>query len=115
MENNIQSIKRIQLSAGALLFTFCLLLISCSQNKETKLPIFGEREVEGGDTIYHTIGNFKFVDQDSNAVTNETFNDKIYVADFFFTSCRTICPIMKAQMFRVYDSIQNDNDVLLLS
>ncbi len=55
------------------------------------------------------------MDQDSALVTNETFAGKIYVADFFFTSCRTICPIMKTQMLRVYDSIQNDPDVLLLS
>lgn len=92
-----------------------LLFASCAEKKEAALPIFGEKEVQGGDTIYHTIADFKFVDQDSAFVTNDTFNEKIYVADFFFTSCRTICPIMKTQMLRVYDSIQNDPDVLLLS
>lgn len=90
-------------------------LYSCSTKKESPLPIFGEREVEGTDTVYHTIGNFTFFDQDSAAVTNETFKGKIYVADFFFTSCRTICPIMKTQMLRVYDSIQNEPEVLILS
>ncbi len=94
---------------------YCLLLSSCIQKKEIPLPIFGEREVVGVDTVYHTIADFKFVDQDSAEITGDTFNDKIYVTDFFFTSCRTICPIMKAQMLRVYDSIQQDNDVLLLS
>jgi len=97
------------------LFAFCLLLSACIQKKELPLPIFGEREVVGTDTVYHTIADFKFVDQDSAEVTNATFNNKIYVADFFFTSCRTICPIMKTQMLRVYDSIQNDPDILLLS
>ena len=92
-----------------------LLLASCAEKKEAALPIFGEKEVQNGDTIYHTIADFKFVDQDSAFVTNETFKDKIYVADFFFTSCRTICPIMKTQMLRVYDSIQDEPDVLLLS
>jgi protein SCO1/2 len=92
-----------------------LLFASCAEKKEAALPIFGEKEVQGNDTIYHTIADFKFVDQDSAFVTNDTFKDKIYVADFFFTSCRTICPIMKTQMLRVYDSIQNDPDVLLLS
>lgn len=92
-----------------------LLFASCAEKKEGALPIFGEKEVQGGDTIYHTIADFRFVDQDSAFVTNDTFKDKIYVADFFFTSCRTICPIMKTQMLRVYDSIQNDPDVLLLS
>ena len=98
-----------------LLFAFSLLLSACATKQEPPLPILGERDVEGTDTVYHTIGDFKFVDQDSAEVTNETYKDKIYVADFFFTSCRTICPIMKTQMLRVYDSIQNDSDVLLLS
>jgi len=90
-------------------------LTGCQQPKEAKLPIFGERRVEGADTIYHTIPPFHFIDQDSAVVTNATFDNKIYVADFFFTSCRTICPIMKTQMLRVYDSIQHEPDVLLLS
>jgi protein SCO1/2 len=98
-----------------LVFAFSNLLTSCSIKKEEKLPIFGEREVVGSDTIYHTIASFKFVDQDSAVITNDTFKDKIYIADFFFTSCRTICPIMKTQMLRVYDSKQHENDVLLLS
>jgi protein SCO1/2 len=93
-----------------------LVFAACSTSKhEEKLPILGERMVEGNDTIYHTIADFRFVDQDSNIVTPETFKDKIYVADFFFTSCRTICPIMKTQMLRVYDSIKSDPEVVLLS
>jgi protein SCO1/2 len=98
-----------------LLYAFCLLLAGCTPRNEAALPIFGEREVEGGDTVYHTIGDFNFVDQDSAEVTNDTFKDKIYVSDFFFTSCRTICPIMKTQMLRVYERIENDPEVLLLS
>jgi protein SCO1 len=98
------------------LFTiaYCLLLLSCAP-KEKELPIFGEREVVGKDTIYHTIAKFKFVDQDSTLITNETYANKIYVADFFFTSCRTICPIMKTQMMRVYEATKEMPDVLLLS
>lgn len=95
--------------------TICLLILSCTEKQETRLPIFGEREVVGADTVYHKIANFRFVDQDSAEVTNETFRNKIYVADFFFTSCRTICPIMKTQMLRVYEAVENDPDVLILS
>jgi protein SCO1 len=100
---------------AALTIAFCMLVSSCAEKKEARLPIFGEREVVGSDTVYHKIGDFRFVDQDSAFVTNETFKNKIYVADFFFTSCRTICPIMKTQMLRVYDSVENDTDVLILS
>jgi len=89
------------------------LLFSCETKKP--LPIFGEREVKNGDTIYHQIAPFRFVDQDSAFITNETFRNKIYVADFFFTSCRTICPIMKTQMLRVYDQVKGDDNVLILS
>lgn len=99
---------------------FCLLLVAflyaCTNpHREEKLPVFGEKIVDGTDTVYHTIGEFSFIDQDSALVTNQTFNDKVYVADFFFTTCRTICPKMKTQMLRVYDSVQNMPDVLLLS
>ena len=92
----------------------CALLCSCEM-KRASLPIFGEREVENGDTIYHRIAPFAFVDQDSAVVTNDTFKDKIYVTDFFFTSCRTICPVMKTQMLRVYEAVKEDDEVLILS
>jgi len=91
-----------------------LISFACVPNDE-KLPIFGQREVEGTDTVYHTIAPFRFVDQDSSDITNETFRDKIYVADFFFTTCRTICPIMKTQMLRVYEATREMPDVLILS
>lgn len=91
------------------------LLFSCIKEKDRALPIFGERELVNNDTVYHTIANFRFVNQDSAEVTNDTFKGKIYVADFFFTSCRTICPLMKTQMVRVYDTIQSDPEVMILS
>ena len=112
---NNRTFSSTWLAAGFALLTGSVLLASCAKKEAPPLPIFGEREVEGKDTVYHTIGDFKFVDQDSATITNDTFKGKIYVADFFFTSCRTICPIMKTQMLRVYDSIQHDPQVKLLS
>lgn len=82
---------------------------------EEKLPILGQREIVGADTLYHTIAPFSFVDQDSVIITNSTFKDQIYVADFFFTSCRTICPIMKREMLRVYEATAEMPDVKILS
>ena len=113
MVNGQWSIGR--LATCGLQLVALLFLVSCVARKESPLPIFGEREVIGNDTVYHTIADFSFLDQDSAIVTHETYKDRIYIADFFFTSCRTICPIMKTQMLRVYDSIQNDPEVLLLS
>ncbi|MDF7821135.1 SCO family protein [Runella sp. MFBS21] len=95
---------------------------SCSQNTD-RLPILGERDtikrmIEGKevvDTVYHTIPDFKFVNQDGDTVTAQNFKDKIYVADFFFTTCPTICPVMKKQMLKVYDKIKGQPDVAILS
>lgn len=98
-----------------MLIVISIALLSSCQVRETKLPIYGEREVVGTDTVYHTIAPFAFVDQDSAWVTNETFKDKIYVTDFFFTTCRTICPIMKTQMLRVYEATAEMPDVKILS
>jgi len=107
--------KIIAVLAAAILF-------SC-QKKEKELPILGFKDVttkvvngqQVADTVYHTIGDFKFMDQDSAWVTNQTFDNKIYVADFFFTTCPSICPAMQAQMLRVYDKYKDDNQVQILS
>ena len=95
--------------------SLALTFSSCIEKKGQPLPIYGEKDISGSDTIYHTIGNFKLVNQDSAIITDETLDGKIYVADFFFTSCRTICPVMKTQMRRVYDVVKNDPDVLIVS
>jgi protein SCO1/2 len=113
MVNSRWSMAKMLLTMVNGLWTIAL-LIACSPKSE-RLPIFGEREFNGKDTVYHTIAPFQFVDQDSSVINNSIFKDKIYVADFFFTSCRTICPIMKTQMLRVYEATKEMPDVLLLS
>ncbi len=99
-----------------------LLVFSCTADK--KLPFYGEREakvvkdVSGNDkidTIYKTIPNFKFLNQDSVEITQDMFKDKIYVADFFFTSCSTICPVMHRNMKTIYDKYKGNNEVMFLS
>lgn len=89
--------------------------IAGCRSDEKPLPILGYRHFVNGDTVYHAIAPFQFVDQDSAIITKETVKGKVYVADFFFTSCRTICPIMKTQMLRVYEVTKNMDDVTLLS
>ena len=64
---------------------------------------------------YHTIADFELVNQNGEKVTQNTYANKIYVADFFFTTCPTICPIMTKNMATVQEQIINDDDVLLLS
>ncbi len=79
------------------------------------LPILGERDVVNGDTVYHTIPDFSFINQDSQVVNNETFAGKTYVADFFFVSCPTICPKVTKQMKRLHDRFQDEEQFLLLA
>ncbi len=64
---------------------------------------------------YHTIANFSLVNQNGETVTQEDYQDKIYIADFFFTTCPTICPIMTKNMAVIQDEILHDDEVLLLS
>ena len=96
----------------AILLSFAFM--GCSQ-KEAKLPYLGNPIVENNDTIYPKIADFKFTNQDKKSVTNKTFAKKIYVADFIFLSCPTICPKMTSEMKSVYDSYKTNPDVQFLS
>lgn len=64
---------------------------------------------------YHKIKDFALVNQNGDTITQEDYKDKIYVADFFFTTCATICPIMTKNMADIQKEILNDDDVMLLS
>ncbi|MEM9647447.1 MAG: SCO family protein [Bacteroidota bacterium] len=64
---------------------------------------------------YHTIADFELTNQNGKTITQDTYQDKIYVADFFFTTCPTICPIMTKNMAEIQKSILDDDDVMLLS
>lgn len=88
----------------------CYILASCS---EGKLPVLGKSA--STDDKAPTIPVFTFVNQDKIKVTQQTFNDKIYVADFIFLSCATICPKMNMEMLKTYKAFENDNRVLFLS
>jgi protein SCO1 len=96
------------------LITIVFLTQACTET-ERKLPILGERDFVNGDTIYATIPAFQFTNQDGIAINNATYNNKIYVADFFFTHCPTICPKVKKNMLRIYDKYKNNDNFLLLS
>ena len=80
------------------------------------LPYFGKKNAfKKGDTVYHTVKPFCFINQDNKKVTEETVTNKIYVTDFFFTTCQSICPIMSTQLERVYKTFAKRTDVLIIS
>lgn len=107
-----------------LFFTITAALIqSCTNKSDDRLPILGSREpveknVNGKtvvDTIYQTIPPFSYLNQDSIAVTDKDFDGKIYVSDFFFTSCTTICPVMHRNMLNVYNKYKGNPKIKFLS
>ena len=113
------------------LFTFIMLSISVATvfifnnvlTPEKKLPIYQPNMVKFqlvDSTVqhvkrFHKIDNFKLINQNDKIVTNETYDGKIYIADFFFTTCPGICPIMKDNMIILQNEFINDDEVLLLS
>ncbi|MGI4020863.1 MAG: SCO family protein [Janthinobacterium lividum] len=101
-----------------------LLAFAACNNKENKvLPIYGDRQpitktVDGKqvtDTVYATIPPFSFVDQERQTITDKNLDGKIYVADFFFTSCPSICPTMQRNMLTVAKAYQGKTDFKLVS
>ena len=64
---------------------------------------------------YHTIADFSLINQNGKTVTQDTYNNKIYIADFFFTTCQTICPIMTDHMVILQNQLKLDPEVMLLS
>ncbi|SKB52958.1 protein SCO1/2 [Salegentibacter holothuriorum] len=64
---------------------------------------------------YHTVKDFELINQNGDTITQDYYKDKIYVADFFFTTCLTICPVMTDHMLDIQQEIKDDPEVLLLS
>lgn len=86
-----------------------------SSEEEKPLPKLGNWHMEGQDTVYHKIADFEFINQLGDTISSKTVEGKVYVADFFFTTCPTICPIMKKEMLRVYEKFDSNPDFLILS
>jgi len=64
---------------------------------------------------YHKIANFSLTNQNGNRISQRDYQGKIYVADFFFTTCPSICPIMTNNMVYIQSKIMDDPQVKLLS
>ena len=115
-------------------FIFCLIvLVSCNNatNNNTEqikdslvtLPFFNQpdwtpewiNETDSGYQHIHTIPSFSFLDQNGIVVDENLVNGKIYVANFFFTKCRNICPKMTNNMHLLQEAFKNDTSILLLS
>ena len=92
--------------------------LSKTQNKPLRtLPYFEpkNREPKVSDKAHHHIPDFSFTDQYGETVNTQTVKQKVYVCDYFFTTCHSICPIMSTQMERVYKAFTDRPDFLILS
>lgn len=95
------------------------------QPKEKMLPVINpidlEEEMVDPDVLMqrkgygHTIGDFSFLNQNGETITQKDVNGKVYVAEYFFTTCKSICPIMNKQMERVSKVFQREDDLRILS
>ena len=107
----------------ALLSSVIMYLIYNALQPKKRLPIYQPNMVNSelvDSTLqhvkkYHRIADFSLINQNGDTITQENYRDKIYVADFFFTTCPTICPIMTANLVEIQAALVNDPEVLLLS
>jgi len=92
-------------------------------NPEKRLPIYSPADVNPrlvDDEVRHIrnghkVADFSLTNQNGETITQKDYEGKIYVADFFFTRCQTICPIMANNMERIQEVFKNDKDIMLLS
>lgn len=101
-------------------------MISCDAKRQSRVetlpyytdpsftPIWVEPHSRQTDKL-HKIPSFTLTNQDGEKITEHTFANKIYIADFFFTSCPGICPRMTESMKMVQDAFRDDAEVMLLS
>ncbi|MEJ8818705.1 SCO family protein [Lacibacter sp. H407] len=107
-------------------FFFLILFTSaCSQkqpreqlpyyNSPDFTPVFLQASEDVTKKIPHTIGRFSFTNQSGNTITEQTVDDKIHIANFIFTRCASICPVMIKHMKMVEKEYAGDNNIVLLS
>ncbi len=113
----------IQLKQNKLLIVLCMLLGCKQQSSISSMPFINKPDFtpewiatddKKYDSIHH-IPAFSFIDQNGQSVTEKTVEGKIYVADFFFTRCASICPKMTANLLLVQAHFKNDKNVMILS
>lgn len=108
------------------LIVLIILGVGCKQKNSQAsidLPFYNEETftaewITKDDPAYseiHTIPDFEFINQEGQLVSNRTFEGKVYVANFFFTLCPTVCPKMEANLSMIQDEFEGNNQLKILS
>lgn len=92
-----------------------LVLCGCKESKPITLPMIGKKMIVDGLEVAHTVPDWTFVNQDSITVSNTDLSDVVYVSDFFFRSCPTICPKVAREMKKVYTEFLDNPNVKFVS
>jgi protein SCO1/2 len=117
-------VKKFWILFGLLVIpSIAYIYLQTGKNSFKPLEILGPIEIQSktvdghqvNDTVYHTISDFSLLNQDSSQVSDAIFKDKIHVANFFFTTCGTICPKMSSEMMRVQHAFEKDTNVVIVS
>ena len=107
---------KLKLILKIILICSIVFYFGCTEKKSSVLlPIYGEKKIIAGDTIYHQIANFNLTNQIGQVVNQNTTKNKIYIANFFFATCQSICPMMSNQLQEVQKAFLADDSVLILS
>jgi protein SCO1 len=121
MNKNI--LKTGILITALVLPVFIFLFLKSFGTNHYTLPTFipaidstsGEVKISNGDTVFHQIPPFHLIDQEGKPFTNQEVKGKVYIADFIFTRCGSICPTMSKELSRFQDVFQNNSNVLIVS
>jgi len=109
--------------AVVIIICMAAFIVSCKKPSEQQLPVYNPSDFNQtfvdknlhNISKDHKVADFNLINQNGRTVTQEDYRDKIYVTDFFFTSCKTICPIMTNNMVKVQEAFLMNNDIMFLS
>lgn len=105
------------------LIIILVLIAACTQSSKTQLPVINPSDINPDlvdkslqeTSKNHTVADFKLINQNGKTVTQDNYKNKIYVTDFFFTSCPGICPVMTTNMGILQNKFINNDDLMFLS
>lgn len=116
MQHNNRLKKVLILVSILLLPSLFYLFLHSGENNFRRLPFYGPKKLsETGDTIFHKIPDFQFTNQNGETISSADYEGKLYVADFFFATCPTICPQMATHLLEAQSHFYDRSDFGILS